>query len=29
VNRHTRRFHPHRNSFGRFGAIAQSANCRI
>ena len=29
VNRHTRRFCPHRSSFGRFGAIAQSANCRI
>jgi hypothetical protein len=29
VNRHTRRFCPHRNGIRRFGAIAQSSNCRI
>jgi hypothetical protein len=29
VNHQTRRFCPHRGSFHRCGAIAQSSNCRI
>jgi hypothetical protein len=29
VNRQTRRFCPHPGGFRRFGAIAQSSNCRI
>lgn len=29
VNHQTRRFCPHRDGFHRFGAIAQSSNCRI